>query len=862
MNTAESNRLHLPEWKKWGPYLSERQWGTVREDYSNEGDVWKSFSHDDARSEVYRWGEDGIGGFCDDQQHLCVALALWNGKDPILKERLFGLTNEEGNHGEDVKELYYYLDNTPTHSYQKMLYRYPQPAFPYEQLLQENKRRSRAEREFELVDTGIFDNNEYFDVFIEYAKESPNDILIRYSVYNGSSVKAHLHLLPQLWFRNTWGHLPEPQKPSIEYIGENTLEIQHAHLDTYYCYAEGSPDFLFTENESDTKRLYNLPNKSAYVKDGIHRRVVNSDMDAVNQTRGTKAAIWLQLIIPPNVSSEVRLRLCSEKNEKPFEDFTEIFTERLAEANLFYEAKQKNTASEERPLQRQAWAGLLWNKQFYNYNVLQWLTDAARPLSAPAISENLRNQRWRHFRAHDIISMPDKWEYPWFAAWDLAFQAIAIAPIDAAFAKQQLLLLLDSRYMHPNGQIPAYEWDFGDVNPPLQAFAALKIYELDKESTGSADTAFLEEVFQKLLLNFTWWVNREDSEGNNIFEGGFLGLDNISIFNRSEPFPGGGFLEQADGTSWMAMYTLNMFQIATELALQKSHYELMAVKFIEHFFYIAGTINQEGNEQLCFWDEGDGFYYDLIRKPDGSVDRLRLRSLVGIIPLFATAVFNESIWDRLPILKRRMLQMKEMRPDLFRSSQELLPSNGRGLHLISLVDRHKLERLLQRIFDPAEFLSAFGVRSLLKIYETQPYSYWQDGRNYSVQYVSGESRTAMYGGNSNWRGPIWMPVNYLLIESLKAFYSYYGKETRLEFPTGSQILLTLQEISTDISNRVKKLFLRKDKNDTTSQAYKEALLVKDGSQDYFLFYEYFDGNTGAGLGASHQTGWSSLITLF
>lgn len=861
MNTAESNRLHLPAWKKWGPYLSERQWGTVREDYSTDGDVWQSFTHDDARSKVYRWGEDGIGGFCDDQQHLCVALALWNGNDPILKERLFGLTNEEGNHGEDVKELYYYLDNTPTHSYQKMLYRYPQSAYPYEQILEENKRRTKDEREFELADTGIFDNGEYFDVFIEYAKNSPDDILIRYSVYNRSGKGAHLHLLPQLWFRNTWSNSPKQQKPSIEAVGENTLQIQHEHLGTYYCYAEGSPDFLFTENESNTERLHNHPNQSAYVKDGIHRRVVNNDKQAVNQTGGTKAALWHQLVVPPNGKSEVRLRLCNEARDNPFKNFTEIFTERLTDANLFYEAKQKNTASEERPLQRQAWAGLLWSKQYYNYNVLQWLTDEARPHSTLPIPPNQRNQRWRHFRAHDIISMPDKWEYPWFAAWDLSFQAIAIAPIDAVFAKQQLLLLLDSRYMHPNGQIPAYEWDFGDVNPPLQAFAALRIYELDKEDCGVADTNFLEEVFQKVLLNFTWWVNREDSEGNNIFEGGFLGLDNISIFNRSEPLPGGGFLEQADGTSWMAMYTLNMFQIATELAMQKSHYEPMAVKFIEHFFYIAGTINQEGNEQLCLWHEGDGFYYDLLRKPDGSVDRLRLRSLVGIIPLFATAVFNENIWNRLPVLKRRMLQMKEMRPDLFRSSQELLPSNGRGSHLISLVDRHKLERLLQRIFDPAEFLSPFGVRSLSKIYETQPYSYWLDGTNYSIQYVSGESTTATYGGNSNWRGPIWMPINYLLIESLKTFYSYYGKETQFEFPTGSQNLLTLQEISTDICKRLKYLFVRKDKNDNTPQVAIETLSEKDGSEEYFLFYEYFDGNTGEGLGASHQTGWTALIAL-
>ncbi len=861
MNNAESNRLQLPEWKKWGPYLSERQWGTVREDHSEDGNVWKGFTHDDACSKVYWWGEDGIGGFCDDRQLLCVSLALWNGKDPILKERLFGLTNEEGNHGEDVKEVYYYLDNTPTHSYQRMLYRYPQSAYPYEQLLEENKRRSRADKEFELVDTGIFDNGAYFDVFIEYAKKSPNDILIRYSVYNTSDKVAHLHLLPQLWFRNAWSSSSEQQKPSIESIAENTLQIQHEHLGMYHCYAENSPAFLFTENESNTERLQNQPNRSAYVKDGIHRRVVNNDKQAVNERGGTKAAIWYRLEVAPNGKSEVRLRLCSGNNEKPFEDFTEIFTDRIAEANLFYEAKQKNTASEEQPLQRQAWSGLLWNKQFYNYNVLQWLTDDARPHSISAISPNLRNQRWRHFRAHDIISMPDKWEYPWFAAWDLAFQAIAFAPIDAVFAKQQLLLLLDSRYMHPNGQIPAYEWDFGDINPPLQAFAALKIYVMDKDNTGVGDTAFLEEVFQKLLLNFTWWVNREDSEGNNIFEGGFLGLDNISIFNRSEPFPGGGFLEQADGTSWMAMYTLNMFQIATELSLQKGNFEPMAVKFIEHFFYIAGTINQRDNEQLCLWDEGDGFYYDLLRKPDGSLNRLRLRSLVGIIPLFATAVFKENIWDHLPLLKRRMLQMKEMRPDLFRSSSELLPSNGNGLHLISLVDSHKLERLLQRIFDPAEFLSAFGVRSLSKVYETQPYSYWLEGRNYSVQYVSGESTTAMYGGNSNWRGPIWMPINYLLIESLKTFYSFYGKETKFEFPTGSQNPLTLQEISTDISKRLKNLFVRKDENDITSKAYTAALSAKDNSEDYFLFYEYFDGNTGEGLGASHQTGWTALITL-
>jgi hypothetical protein len=629
-------------WLKWGPYLSERQWGTVREDYSADGNAWNFITHDMARSKAYRWGEEGIAGLSDDKQLLCLSLSLWNGKDPILKERLFGLTNSEGNHGEDVKELYYYLDSTPTHSYLKMLYKYPQQAYPYNQLVAENHRRSKHEPEFELIDTGLFDNDQYFDAFIEYAKQSEEDLLIQYTIHNRADAEANVHVLPQVWFRNTW--FDDSAKPLITYQGNNTMLLQSATLGEYYLYADGIAEALFTENESNHQRLHNTANATPYVKDAFNNRVLHDAKDAVNPAHeGTKAAFWYQVMVPAQGSVVVRLRLSKGQQVKPFDDFDQILTLRQTEADDYYTGLHPATANaDEKLVQRQAWAGMLWSKQYYNYNVKRWLDGDADHLPPPTKRKDGRNNHWKHFVAEDIISMPDKWEYPWFAAWDLAFHCITLAPIDAGFAKKQLRLLVSANYIHPNGQLPAYEWDFGDVNPPVHAMATWEVYETDRKLTGTGDLLFLEEIFQKLLMNFTWWVNRKDSEGNNIFEGGFLGLDNIGVFNRSAPVPGGGNLEQADGTSWMAMYSLNMMRIAMELALNNKAYESMAVKFAEHFLYIAGSLASMGDDSLGLWDDQDGFYYDVLRRPDCSWDRLRLRTLVGLIPMFAVTVFDEA----------------------------------------------------------------------------------------------------------------------------------------------------------------------------------------------------------------------------
>ncbi|MEX8547902.1 MAG: glucosidase [Mucilaginibacter sp.] len=866
--TAEQSRLNdhysgKNNWLKWGPYLSERQWGTVREDYSANGDAWNYITHDMARSKAYRWGEEGIGGFSDDKQLLCLGLGLWNGKDAILKERLFGLTNSEGNHGEDVKELYYYLDSTPTHSYQKMLYKYVQETYPYEWLIGENGKRGKLDPEFELLDTGLFDQNRYFDVFIEYIKNAEDDILIQYTVHNRGNQQAQLHLLPQLWFRNTWSWDPASAKPNITHQDKNTLLLQDEALGSYYCHVDGDAEFLFTENETNNERLYQSANLTAFVKDGIHERVVKNNPAAVNpQKEGTKAAAWFRLTVPAEGNVQVRLRLSANHQPDPFDDFDTIVNNRIKEANDFYAEKQKTGASaDENLVQRQAFAGMLWNKQYYFYDVDLWLKGDPGQPPPPKSRLSGRNHNWKHFLAEQILSMPDKWEYPWFAAWDMAFHCLTFAKIDPDFAKRQLILLVSAHYIHPNGQLPAYEWDFSDVNPPVHAMAAWQIYQLDKELNKKEDVAFLEGVFQKLLLNFTWWVNQKDSEGNNIFEGGFLGLDNIGVFNRSAPIPGGGFLEQADGSSWMAMYALNMMQISIELAMYNSVYENMAIKFSEHFLYIAGSIAYMGENSLGLWDDQDGFYYDLFRKPDGESDRVRLRTVVGLIPMFAVIVFDENKWNNLPRLKKQLDDFMNQRPDLVRLVSYWKDTKGNEQHLFSLLRGHRMKLLLRRMLNPEEFLSDYGIRSISKEYQEHPYHYLLNGRDYEVAYTPGESDTAMFGGNSNWRGPIWMPVNYLIIQSLHSFQEYYTDDFKVEYPTNSGKYSSLAEIAQALSYRLKSIFLKNDRDERPVFGGNEKLNLDPNFKDYILFHEYFHGDTGKGLGASHQTGWTGLIAI-
>ena len=865
--TPEKQRLqHHYEgetnWLKWGPYVSDRQWGTVREDYSPEGDVWNHVSHDMARSKAYRWGEEGIGGFSDDQQFLCVGLALWNGKDSILKERLFGLTNGQGNHGEDVKEIYYHLDSSPTHSYMKMLYKYPLQAFPYEQLVKENASRNKLQPEFELIDTGLFDKDEYADVFIEYAKNNEEDLLVKYTIWNRSNLPATVEVIPQLWYRNTWNIGNNAVKPEILNQGDYIL-LRSTDIGDYYCYREGDPKLLFTENESNNERLYQYPNASPYVKDGINEAIVNGNMTAVNSDQnGTKVGMWHHLTIPAGESREIRLRLAKVKQTEPFKDFEEVFTTRIAETNGFYATIYKATASaEEQSMQRQAWAGMFWNKQFYSYDINKWLRgDPGQPAPSEKRKRG-RNSRWKHFVANDILSMPDKWEYPWFAAWDLAFHCITFASLDPDFAKGQLKLMVSSNYMHPSGQLPAYEWDFGDVNPPVHAMATWHVYQIDKKSKGRGDITFLIEVFNKLLINFTWWVNQKDSEGNNIFEGGFLGLDNIGVFNRSQPVPGGGFLEQADGTSWMAMYALNMMQISMELALHHQVFESMAVKFSEHFLFIAGSISNMGEDSHGLWDDEDGFFYDMLRKPDGTADRMRFRSLVGLIPLFAQVVFEEDKWEKLDLLKKSMNWFMVQRPDLVQLVSHWTDTKGNNDHLLSLLRGHRMKLLLRRMLDSNEFLSDYGIRSVSKVYDEQAYHYELDGFSYTMKYIPAESDSSMFGGNSNWRGPIWIPMNYLIIESLKNFQQYYTDDFRVEYPTGSSQYFSLAEIAELLSTRLKNIFLKNKDGERPVSGGHPKFNHDPYFKDYILFHEYFNGDNGQGLGAGHQTGWTGLVAL-
>ena len=857
----EQQRLTDAAWKQWGSYVSDRQWGTVREDYSANGDAWNYTTHDTARSKAYRWGEEGIGGICDDKQFLCFALALWNKKDPILKERLFGLSNGQGNHGEDVKELYYYLDAAPTHSYMKMLYKYPQSEFPYQWLLDENKKRSRLQPEFELLDTGIFNNDEYWDVFIEYAKASPADMLIKITVYNRSNNEAAISLLPTLWFRNTWSPGYNDAKPSLQKSDGSSINIHHSVLGNYSFYAQENGVLLFCDNETNNQLLYNAANQSAYTKDGVNDYIVSKKLNQVNKTEGTKAAVHFDVTIAPKKSKTFCLRLCADNNKEPFKDFENLFAKRIKQADDFYSDLQKEMVSQDaRLVQRQAFAGMLWNKQFYYYDIPQWLNgDPAQP---PPPEERLkgRNHTWLHLNNDDIISMPDKWEYPWYASWDLAFHCVTFAVIDAAFAKKQLLKLTHEWYMKPSGQFPAYEWSFGDVNPPVHAWAAFRVYKIDEKNRGGAgDTAFLQTVFHKLLLNFTWWVNRKDNEDNNIFEGGFLGLDNIGVFDRSKPLPGGSFIEQSDGTSWMAMYALNLMRMALELALHNAVYQDMATKFFEHFLYIAAAMANIGKDGFGLWDEEDQFYYDVLRLPDGTTKKLKVRSAVGLIPLFAVEVIEHESMEKLPLFYERMNWFLNNRPHLADLVSHWQEEGVTQKHLLSLLRGHRMKKILSRMLDETEFLSPHGVRALSKYHLDHPYEFSMDGDTAKVDYTPGESTTDMFAGNSNWRGPVWMPLNFLIIESLQRFHHYYGDDFKVECPTNSGNYLTLDEVATFLSERLEKLFIAGEDGKRTAFGDNEKLQTDVHFKNYILFYEYFHGDTGKGLGASHQTGWTGLI---
>lgn len=848
-------------WQDWGPYLSDRQWGTVREDYSADGTAWEYLPHDLARSRAYRWGEDGIAGFCDQAQGLCLSLALWNERDPILKERFFGLTNHEGNHGEDVKELYYYLDAIPSHAYQKMLYKYPQGEFPYERLVAVNRARGKLEPEFELLDSGAFDDDRYFDVFVEYAQAAPGDVLMRITAHNRGDRAAPLHLLPQLWFRNTWSWTGVDERPRLDAIGEATIAVNQPKHALRQLYADGAPALLFCENESNPRRLWGAAEAQGYYKDGIHERVVLSRENAVNPQRaGTKAAAWFRHQVPARGAVELRLRLTTAGAPEPFGDFATVLAERCREADEFYADLQRGIDDADlRLVQRQAFAGLLWSKQFYHIDIPTWLSgDPAQPAPAPQRLRG-RNADWTHLNNADILSVPDTWEYPWYAAWDLAFHCIPLAIIDAEFAKGQLVLLTREWYMHANGQIPAYEWAFGDVNPPVHAWAAWRVYQIDRKQTGRADLAFLERVFHKLMLNFTWWVNRKDADGRNVFQGGFLGLDNIGVFDRSAPLPTGGHIDQSDGTSWMAMYALNLLRIALELARHNHVYEDIATKFLEHFLHIAEAMNAIGDDDAELWDVEDEFFYDVLRLPGGRQVKLKLRSMVGLIPLFAVETLEPEVLERLPGFKGRLEWMLEHRPKLAAlvASWEV---EGRGRRrLLSLLRGHRMKRLLHRMLDESEFLSDHGVRALSKVHSAQPYVLPLNDHEESVSYQPGESNSGVFGGNSNWRGPIWFPVNFLLIESLQKFHHYYGDDFRVECPTGSGRSLTLAEVAAELTRRLCGLFLRG--TDGRRPVFGDAARLQTDPhfRDFLLFHEYFHGDDGRGLGAAHQTGWTALI---
>ncbi|HEU4686057.1 MAG TPA: glucosidase [Nitrospira sp.] len=868
---AEQQRLEEDarrerHWKRWGPYLSERAWGTVREDYSAFGTAWEYFPHDHARSRAYRWNEDGLAGICDRHQYLCFAIALWNGRDPILKERLFGLTGNEGNHGEDVKEYYFYLDSTPTHSYMKFLYKYPQAAFPYARLVEENRWRSRLDQEFELVDTGIFDDRRYFDVFVEYAKATPEDLCIRLHVVNRGAEQAELTLLPTLWYRNTWSWGSDVRRARLrqgEPVNETSvIETKHEYYGLRRLLCEQQPTLLFTENETNTRRLYADQDGARYVKDAFHDYVVQGDKNAVNPDHvGTKAAAHYALTLSPGASKTIRLRFTNDESIAGFtaDNFDAVFAQRIQEANEFYDRLAPPNLSEDaRRVQRQAFAGLLWTKQFYHYEVSRWLKGDPMGPEPPRERLHGRNSEWTHLYNADVLSMPDKWEYPWYAAWDLAFHCIPLALVDPTFAKEQLVLMLREWYMHPNGQIPAYEWAFGDVNPPVHAWATWRVYKIEKKRTGVGDRRFLERVFHKLLLNFTWWVNRKDAEGKNIFQGGFLGLDNIGVFDRSAPLPTGGHIEQSDATSWMGMYCLNMLAIALELARDNRAYEDVASKFFEHFVYICRAMNNIGGEGIELWDRTDGFFYDVLHLPNGVKQHLKVRSMVGLIPLFAVETLDSDLVDSLPRFKHRMQWFIENRPD-FSQHLETQSFDGVVRRFLSLVSRDRLRSVLRYMLDEDEFLSPYGIRALSRYHRDHPYVLNVMGREHRVDYQPAESTTGLFGGNSNWRGPIWFPVNYLLIESLQKFHYYLGDDYKVEYPTGSGRKATLWHVAGELSRRLTRIFLQ-DPEGRRPVFGGHPLFQLDGDwRDYLLFYEYFHGDNGAGIGASHQTGWTGLV---
>ncbi len=867
-------------WKFFGPYLSERQWGTVREDYSPDGTAWEYFPHEHARSRAYRWGEDGMAGFSDGLQRICLSLALWNGKDPILKERLFGLTNAQGNHGEDVKELYYYLDATPTHSYLKMLYKYPQREFPYAQLVAENAARSKEQMEFELLDTGIFDDDRYFDVFVEYAKAAPEDVLMRITVHNRGPEAATIHVLPHLWFRNTWAWEPNHAKPNLRAVrGGSVVKVENEELGAFDFYPGAlddgvtMPEMLFCDNETNLKKVFDQENPPGFFKDAFHEFIVNGKTDAVNPQRvGTKMCAHYQLEIPAGGSREIKLRLARKTAGKPFDDFDEIFSDRIAEADLFYSELQTGLTDPDLQLiQRQAFAGMIWSKQFYHFNVRKWLNGDALQPPPPPERKKARNWEWSHLNNSDIISMPDKWEYPWYASWDLAFHCLPLALIDVEFAKRQLDLLTREWFMHPNGQMPAYEWAFGDVNPPVHAWSTWRVFQMDRkerremEAEDPGDLEFLERVFHKLLLNFTWWVNRKDAQGRNIFQGGFLGLDNIGVFDRSSPLPTGGFINQADGTSWMAMYCLNLLRISLELAQHNKVYEDIATKFLEHFLSIAAAINgiSDGHgpmpeDGLALWNNEDEFYYDELCLPDGRKIPLKVRSMVGLIPLFAVETLEPEMLKSLPNFTARLEWFLKHRPDLANLVSRWQDVGTGERQLLSLLRGHRMKCLLRRALDESEFLSDYGIRALSKIHETQPYQL-DCGGIHEVRYWPAESQAGLFGGNSNWRGPVWMPMNFLIIESLQKFHHYYGDDFKIECPTGSGKFMTIKEVADELSRRLVKLFQPGADGQRPVLKYHPKLATDPHFKNHILFHEYFHGDNGRGVGASHQTGWSGLV---
>ena len=866
----EDSRDRKAHWKRWGPYVSERAWGTVREDYSAGGIAWDYFPHDHARSRAYRWNEDGLAGICDRHQTICFALALWNGRDPILKERLFGLTGSEGNHGEDVKEYYFYLDSTPTHSYMKYLYKYPQAEFPYARLVEENRSRGKQDPEFELMDTGVFDDNRNFDVFVEYAKADAEDILIKITVSNRGPEVAGIHLLPTVWFRNrwSWGENDDPKpiaRDGSSTSGLTTIELEHFTLGHRRLYCEGAPELLFTENETNTQRLFDSANTSPHVKDAFHDYVIHGHQDAVNPEKtGTKAAAHYALTVGPGESATIRLRLTNqtiESNPAMFEkEFEQLFETRQQEADDFYATViPQDLSIDARNVMRQAFAGMLWSKQFYHYVVKQWLEGDPKTPAPPKERQNGRNHQWPNLYNADVISMPDKWEYPWYAAWDLAFHCIPLALIDPEFAKEQLVLMTREWYMHSNGQLPAYEWALGDVNPPVHAWAAWRVYKIDKKRRGIGDTVFLKRVFQKLLLNFTWWVNRKDADGMNIFQGGFLGLDNIGVFDRSAPLPTGGHIAQSDGTSWMAMYALNLLAIAMELAKEDPSYEDLASKFWEHFLQIARAMNNRGDEDIKLWDDQDGFFYDVLHLPNDKPLPMKVRSMVGLIPLFAVETLEPELLGQLPDFKRRMEWFIKNRPDLTQNVACMRTPGNAERRLLSIVSPEQLRSVLRFMLEENEFLSPYGIRAISRYHKDDPYVLQVNGTQHRVDYEPAESSTGLFGGNSNWRGPIWFPVNFLLVESLQKFHYYLGDDFKVECPTGSGNMLTLWEVAAEVSRRLSRPFLRDADGRRPVYGDIEKFQNDPHWRDLIQFHEYFHGDNGSGVGASHQTGWTGVV---